>query len=301
MKLYFGIDVGGTKLSAALVTGKGRILSRAKVSTPRAGGSRAVLEAVESLVRRVAAEGKVRVKDAQAAGAGLPGIIDARRGLVLNAPNIPLTGVPVAGKLKKLLKIPVAIGNDVNLGLLGEQWLGAGRGASDAVGLFPGTGVGGGVIAGGRAPPGSPRRGRGARTFKSSPPAPPAAAGTRAASSSLQPLLHRAGNCAGDPLRQALPHLLLRRWLALIKSKMIAKASPARTPHPPRGRAAAERLGPPASACATSSTRNSSSSAEAHRPAAAASSRRPARPRRGPLLRKLPAARPWPRNSATTP
>ncbi|MEK9145780.1 MAG: ROK family protein, partial [Elusimicrobiota bacterium] len=73
MRLYFGIDVGGTKLSAALVTGKGRILSRAKVSTPRSQGSRAVLEAVEGLVRRVAAEGKVRVKDAEAAGAGLPG------------------------------------------------------------------------------------------------------------------------------------------------------------------------------------------------------------------------------------
>ncbi|MEK7747425.1 MAG: ROK family protein, partial [Elusimicrobiota bacterium] len=249
MRLYFGIDVGGTKLSAALVTGKGRILSRAKVSTPRSGGSRAVLEAVEGLVRRVAAEGKVRVKDAHAAGAGLPGIIDARRGLVLNAPNIPLTGVPVAGKLKELLDIPVAVGNDVNLGLLGEQWLGAGRGARDAVGLFPGTGVGGGVIAGGKLLLGAHGAAAELGHIQVEPLGPPCGCGNKgclealSSRSSIERELRREIRAG----KRSLLSSFADEKLAVIKSKMIAKALARRDPLTLRVvRAAAERLG---SAC----------------------------------------------------
>jgi glucokinase len=81
-----------------------------------------------------------------AAGIGVPGIVDTRTGTVKVTVNINLSGFDIARALEKKLHCPVAAGNDVDLGILGEQWQGAARGASNVIGLFPGTGVGGGII-----------------------------------------------------------------------------------------------------------------------------------------------------------
>jgi glucokinase len=69
---------------------------------------------------------------------------------VVAAPNVAIAGAPIAAFLRRRLGAPVSLGNDVNLGVLGERWLGAARGVDDVVGVFPGTGVGGGVVCGGR-------------------------------------------------------------------------------------------------------------------------------------------------------
>lgn len=148
--LYVGVDIGGTKLAVALVDAEGGVLARNKSATPKGAGPKRIVKAVEGLVKGLLAERGVRLKDLRGIGVGAPGIVDPEGKRIVAAPNIDLAGFPLARELRERLGAPVALGNDVNLGVLGERWLGAARGASDVVGLFPGTGVGGGVIAGGR-------------------------------------------------------------------------------------------------------------------------------------------------------
>jgi len=83
-------------------------------------------------------------------GLGVPGIVDPQKGKILITPNTNLSGFALGPALKNKFKLNVAIGNDVNLGVLGEKWLGAGKKAKNLIGIFPGTGVGGGIIANGQ-------------------------------------------------------------------------------------------------------------------------------------------------------
>jgi glucokinase len=147
---YIGIDVGGTKIAAAVVTPSGKILGREKLSTPRGRGSKAVLAAIAAVVEDAMLDADVKPRKMRGIGVGVPGIVDAVGGRVVAAPNIPIAGAPIVAFLKKHFGVPVTLGNDVNIGVLGERWLGAGRGVDDMVGVFPGTGVGGGVVCGGR-------------------------------------------------------------------------------------------------------------------------------------------------------
>ena len=148
--LFVGVDIGGTKIAAALVSGRGKILAREKESTPRGVGPKRILKTVENLIRAVIAEGGYRLKDVHGVGIGAPGLIDPKGRKILTSPNIKLAGFPVVAWLEKRLDMDVVLGNDVNVGVMGEYWLGAGNGAQNVVGLFPGTGVGGGIIADGR-------------------------------------------------------------------------------------------------------------------------------------------------------
>jgi glucokinase len=147
---YIGVDVGGTKIAAAVVTPEGKILGREKSSTPRGRGAKAILEAVAEVVDAAMLDADVKPRKLKALGVGVPGIVDAAGGRVVAAPNIPLAGAPISAFLERRFGVAVTLGNDVNIGVLGERWLGAGRGVDDMVGVFPGTGVGGGVVCGGR-------------------------------------------------------------------------------------------------------------------------------------------------------
>jgi len=147
---YVGIDVGGTKIAAAVVTPAGKILGREKGPTPRGRGAKAVLAAIAAVVEEAMLDADVKPRKLKGIGVGVPGIVDAVGGKVVAAPNIPIAGAPISQFLARRFGVPVTLGNDVNIGVLGERWLGAGRGVDDMVGVFPGTGVGGGVVCGGR-------------------------------------------------------------------------------------------------------------------------------------------------------
>jgi glucokinase len=147
---YVGVDVGGTKIVAALTDRKGRILSREKTPTPRGVKPKQILKVIGGLIKSVVAQHGLRLKDILGVGIGAPGIIDPKGRRVVSAPNISLSGYALADKLFGVLGVEVRLGNDVNLGVLGERWLGGAKGAANLVGIFPGTGVGGGVIVGGR-------------------------------------------------------------------------------------------------------------------------------------------------------
>lgn len=140
-----GIDLGGTKIEGALVRADGEVLASERVPAPAAGP--ALLSAVAGLVERLSA-------GAQPLGVGcsIPGSLDPVSGLLRNAPNSPgIEGTPLARDLAtRLPGRRLAFENDANCLIKSEQRFGAGRGAEHLVGVILGTGVGCGVISGGR-------------------------------------------------------------------------------------------------------------------------------------------------------
>lgn len=149
-KFFIGIDVGGTKISLALVNSKGKIILKDKIPTPYKASSQQIVKVIAQLIRNITKQAQAKNKKLAGIGIGIPGIVDSQRGVVVSTPNINLSGCNLSGELKKIFDLPVLIGNDVNLGLLGEYWLGAAAGMKDVLGLFPGTGVGGAIIINGK-------------------------------------------------------------------------------------------------------------------------------------------------------
>lgn len=144
-RVAIALDVGGTKIAGALVTGGGRILERAQVSLDARGGSRAVRQ-VLALAERLAAEG-----DALGVGAAVPAVIDRARRTVVWAPNIRgWRRVPLAELLERSLGLPALLEQDGHAAAIGESWRGAARGVPNVVMLVIGTGIGGGMILDGR-------------------------------------------------------------------------------------------------------------------------------------------------------
>jgi glucokinase len=90
------------------------------------------------------------IAEVTALGIGVPGPTDVERGVATQLPNLGLFDVPVGETLSGRLGVPVVVENDVNAGLLGEVWCGAAKGVRNVVGMFPGTGLGGGVVVDGR-------------------------------------------------------------------------------------------------------------------------------------------------------
>ncbi len=138
-----GVDLGGTKLLAAVVT-DGQVGRPIKQPTPTTGPS-AVVDAVVHAVEELGG--------AQRVGLGTPGVVDQATGAVSHAPN--LVGWDAEVALRDMLEqampgTEVRLDNDVNVGVLGEQSAGAARGQRDVLGVFAGTGVGGGLVLDGR-------------------------------------------------------------------------------------------------------------------------------------------------------
>ncbi len=149
-KVYLGIDIGGTKILAALARPSGKIIARRRCATPRNAPPEEVLQAVVKLVGELLDSAKVRRKSLQGIGLAVPGIVDPHEGRVVITPNMNLSGFDIVPPMEQEFRVPVALGNDVNLGTLGEQWLGNAALADSAVGIFVGTGIGGGIIIDGR-------------------------------------------------------------------------------------------------------------------------------------------------------
>ena len=145
-RLYFGVDVGGTKILAVLAGANGHVMARHRCPTPRGQGAEATVQAVGEAMAQCLTDSGAPGSSVRAAGVAVPGVPDPHADRIVFAPNIDLMGVPVAGPLSKRFGVPVVLGNDVNLGTLGELWQGSARGAASVVGLFPGTGLGGGII-----------------------------------------------------------------------------------------------------------------------------------------------------------
>ncbi len=146
MGSYGGIDLGGTKIQAAIVDEQQRVSGSARRATPTSGGPADVAAEMEGALRDAAKDAGVDAASLAGVGVGSPGTIEA--GNVTSARNLPgWEGTfPLAGTLEGALGCRVEVGNDVQVATDAEFSLGAGRPYGSLLGVFWGTGVGGGVI-----------------------------------------------------------------------------------------------------------------------------------------------------------
>ncbi|MBI3298870.1 MAG: ROK family protein [Elusimicrobia bacterium] len=146
-----GIDLGGTKLLAALFDERMRPVKVVRIRTRPEGGRRRFSEALAWCVRRLIRRGERDGRRLTAIGAGCAGVVDAERGLLVGSPNIPfIDRYPLGAQLERLTGLRPALGNDVQFGLYGEHALGAAKGSRHALALFLGTGIGGALIIDGK-------------------------------------------------------------------------------------------------------------------------------------------------------
>jgi glucokinase len=154
-----GIDLGGTKIQTAIVDGDGQVRGQARRPTPTSGGPQDVADEMAAALREAAEGAGVEPAELRGVGVGSPGDADEKTGVVSGARNLPgwEGSFPLGEKLKQALGTGVRVGNDVQVATEAEFHLGAGREFQSLLGIFWGTGVGGGLMLDGK-----PWLGRGA-------------------------------------------------------------------------------------------------------------------------------------------
>jgi fructokinase len=143
--MRIGIDLGGTKIEAVVLSDSGQILARERTPTP--GAYEPMLEALAALVGRVEAAAQVSV---DRVGVGMPGSLSPQTGLARNSNSTWINGRDILGDLKRVLARDVRVANDANCFALSEATDGAGAGAAVVFGAILGTGCGGGVVVDGK-------------------------------------------------------------------------------------------------------------------------------------------------------
>ncbi len=145
------LDIGGTKILGAIFDEKDEIIYRLKKKTKQSGDDSANVEKVIiSVVEEMIEAAGIDKKKINAIAAGAPGVINQETGVVLFSPNLPWRNYNIKKSIEEKTGIKFFIGNDVNVGVLGEYYYGAVRGYKNVVGFFVGTGMGGGLILDGR-------------------------------------------------------------------------------------------------------------------------------------------------------
>src|ERR1051325_8216715 len=153
VKYILGVDIGGTNLVVGAVTEDGgRIRGLIAEPTGAPEGPDAVIHRIVRMAGEVIAATRREDGDAELLGVGIgsPGPLDRRKGLVIFTPNLRWTNMPVRDRIGPALTLPASLDNDANCAMLGEHWVGAARGARDAVCFTLGTGIGGGIVVGGK-------------------------------------------------------------------------------------------------------------------------------------------------------
>ena len=148
--LFICLDIGGSKILGAVMNEKDEILLRVKKKTKPELGREAVDDRIKSVIHELISTYGVCKNDLKAIGAGAPGVIDTKNRNVRYAPNLPWKDHALGRIMEEEFKVPFVMGNDVNVGVLGEWKYGAARGYSHVIGIFVGTGIGGGIIIDGK-------------------------------------------------------------------------------------------------------------------------------------------------------
>jgi glucokinase len=147
-----GVDLGGTKIQTVVIDGRGKVLGQSRVPTPAEGGPPTVVRTIAQAVAAAAEEANLHTDSLVGVGVGAPGGIDPAKGLLINPPN--LSGFngefPLGAELEQQLGTRVWLGNDVSVATEAEFRLGAGKPYDSILGVFWGTGVGGGIILNGK-------------------------------------------------------------------------------------------------------------------------------------------------------
>jgi len=144
-----GVDVGGTKIQSVAMRAN-EVVGSARMATPLTGAED-VSAAINDAVTKALADAGAQLSDLTAVGIGAPGTIDSKAGTVSSSPNLPgfqgLEAIPLGAMVSQVLGgVPVKLDNDVRVAILGEWKRGAGRGYRHLLGVWVGTGVGGGLV-----------------------------------------------------------------------------------------------------------------------------------------------------------
>jgi glucokinase len=141
-----GIDLGGTKVLAAVLDAEGHVLARARAKTQAWRDDEAVFQTIAHTGHRAIEKAGVNPAQIAAVGIGAPGPIDFDTGYIIETANLKFKNFPLGPRLAEEFNRPTIVENDVNAGLYGEFKTGAARGASEVLGVFIGTGIGGGLV-----------------------------------------------------------------------------------------------------------------------------------------------------------
>ena len=148
---YVGVDIGGTKVAAGLVTPRGQILSKVRVPMASREGEAAGLQAVEKAIDAALDADPARKSSIAGIGIVSPGPVDPRRGIVVNPVNLPCwRNFPLVAEIKKSHGLPTVLDNDANAAALAEAIWGAGAGCESVFYVTIGTGIGTGLVLDGR-------------------------------------------------------------------------------------------------------------------------------------------------------
>lgn len=150
-KYVIGVDVGGTKILTVLLDKQFEVVAEQKEKVDANKGEKHFFHTVYSSIDAVLKSAHAKMEDVRALGVGCPGMIQMPQGIIRLSPNLSfLKDYPLKNRLIKQFGVPVAVENDVNAGLYGEQQFGAAAGVNHVAGIFLGTGVGGALIFNGR-------------------------------------------------------------------------------------------------------------------------------------------------------
>jgi glucokinase len=143
-----GIDLGGTKIETVVTDSDHRVIASARHPTPTSGGPADVASAMAAALTEAARSAGLEPSALRGVGVGSPGVVDSEAGTVTRADNLPgwSASFPLAAALQSALGTRVKLGNDVSVATNGEFRLGAGRLYGSLLGVFWGTGVGGGLV-----------------------------------------------------------------------------------------------------------------------------------------------------------
>jgi glucokinase len=153
VRFVLGIDIGGTNLVVGCVAEDGSTLQAlASAPTHAEAGASDVVDRLVALAQECVARTEREVPGAEiiGVGAGAPGPLDTKSGVVLLTPNLGWVDFPLRQIIRDRLGLPAQLDNDANCAVLGEWWVGAARGTRHAIGITIGTGIGGGLILDGR-------------------------------------------------------------------------------------------------------------------------------------------------------
>ena len=149
--LILGIDLGGTKILTAVTNSQGKMLSRDHSITPAPKGYEAVIQSILESVHRALEQANVAISELAAVGIGAPGLSNPETGILFTSPNLPgWQNVPLRDIMQERLGKKTFFINDANAAALGEFYFGAAQGARNFIYITLSTGIGGGIVIGGK-------------------------------------------------------------------------------------------------------------------------------------------------------
>ena len=154
MKYCFGVDVGGTTVKLGLFTVEGELLDKWEIKTYTENEGERILPDVAEAIKGKIAEKLLKAEEICGIGVGVPAPVD-KNGAIERAANVGWMAKEIKKELEELTGFPCVIGNDANVAALGEMWKGGGAGYKNLIMVTLGTGVGGGIIVGGKILTGS--------------------------------------------------------------------------------------------------------------------------------------------------